>query len=375
MRTPQAARLGPRFDNVAASKKSSARSNVISGFLRSGLERLILGCAYAYPLSLLLLCGCLLEVGEDWWVTAGLLYVPRLVFAAPLVVLVPALLLLRYARLLWTQAAALLIVVFPLMGFVLPWPEGRSTGPALRVLSLNVDSGNAGAEPLMRQLDAIEPDLGLFQESRWGEHGPIQDGLRKRFRYVHFSTQFLIGSRFPILEHTEPDKLRLFEHDRSPRYVRYVIDSPLGALAVYNIHPISPRGTLGIYGSRSGLRAFAKRQLTDPEPGLDLARNAALRAQQIAAVAASAAGEGRPVLIAGDTNLPGLSKALHRSFARYRDAFSSAGWGLGYTYNQRHAFARLDRMLASAELDFRDFKVGCPGASDHYCIHARVVRR
>lgn len=343
--------------------------------MRRWLERLVQACAYAYPLSLLLLCACLLLVGEDWWITAGLLYVPRLVFAAPLATLVPALLLLRRARLLWTQAAALVIVVFPLMGFVLPWPQAAATGPGLRVLSLNVSSGYWGAEPVMRQLDAIEPDLVVFQESAWGEHGPIQDGLRQRFPHVHSSTQFLIGSRFPILEHAGPQKLLHFEQERSARYMRYLVDSPLGPLVIYNVHPISPRGTLGVYGSQGGLRGFAKRQLTDPEPGLDLAHNAALRAKQIAAVAASAAGERRPVLIVGDTNLPGLSKALHRSLAPYRDAFSSASWGLGYTYNQRHAFARLDRMLASAELDFRDFHVGCPGASDHYCIHSRVVRR
>lgn len=343
--------------------------------MRRWLERLVTASAYAYPLSLLLLCACLLLVGEDWWVTAGLLYVPRLAFAAPLAALVPALLLLQRSRLLWTQAAALALVVFPLMGFVLPWPQAAATGPGLRVLSLNVSSGLWGAEPVMRELDAIKPDLAVFQESTWGEHGPIQDGLRKRFPHVHFSTQFLVGSRFPILEQTGPEKLLHLDKERSPRYMRYLIDSPLGPLAIYNVHPISPRGTLGVYGSRTGLRGFAKRQLTDPEAGSDLAHNAALRAKQIAAVAAQAAGEGRPLLIVGDTNLPGLSKALHRSLAQYRDAFSSAGWGFGYTYNQRHAFARLDRMLASAELDFRDFQVGCQGASDHYCIHARVVRR
>jgi hypothetical protein len=39
------------------------------------------------------------------------------------------------------------------------------------------------------------------------------------------------------------------------------------------------------------------------------------------------------------------------------------------------AFSRLDRMLASPELDFRDFALGCAGVSDHFCISARVVRR
>jgi endonuclease/exonuclease/phosphatase family metal-dependent hydrolase len=106
-----------------------------------------------------------------------------------------------------------------------------------------------------------------------------------------------------------------------------------------------------------------------------MSHNATLRAKQIEAAASMAGREKHPVLIVGDTNLPGLSAALHRHLSGYRDAFRSASWGFGYTFPQRRAFLRLDRIMAGPELTFSEFQVGCQGASDHFCVASRVIRR
>ncbi len=135
--------------------------------------------AYGYPLTLLALSLALSVIGERHWVTAGLLYAPRLAFGAPLLVLVPALWVTGRTSLLWTQVAALGLLLFPLMGLVLPWPARRSSAQVLRVLSYNVDSARAGAGKLLAVVDRLSPDLVLFQESPWA--GALDEGLKARF--------------------------------------------------------------------------------------------------------------------------------------------------------------------------------------------------
>jgi len=74
------------------------------------------------------------------------------------------------------------------------------------------------------------------------------------------------------------------------------------------------------------------------------------------------------VLIAGDTNLPSLSPALVDTVGSFRDAFREAGSGFGYTFPSRHPWMRIDRMMASSDVAFTRFEIGCKETSDHLCI-------
>jgi endonuclease/exonuclease/phosphatase family metal-dependent hydrolase len=116
--------------------------------------------------------------------------------------------------------------------------------------------------------------------------------------------------------------------------------------------------------------------LPDGEAETNLEQNASLRWLHVEAAARAARSERFPVLLAGDTNLPGLSAALHRHLSGYQDGFRQASWGFGYTFPRRYPFLRLDRVLASRELRFSEFQVGCPiDVSDHLCVVARLTRR
>lgn len=338
------------------------------------LNRLLLVGVYAYPVLLAVICAALVWVGEDWWVTAALLYAPRLAFGLPLLVLVPWLLVARRRRLLWTQLAALTLTLFPLMGLVLPWPVAQPSGSSLKLMTFNIGMNEEQPEVVLSAIDAMGADLVLLQEAPVWPNAVV-GGLRSRFPHVEASTQFVIASRFPILERTDPEKIPSFERRRSPRFMRYLIESPLGKLAVYSVHPISPRGALGVYRLRDLFHQMRTGKILAGDPETNMSQNATLRAKQIEAVAIMAGREKHPVLLAGDTNLPGLSAALHRHLSGYRDAFRSASWGFGYTYPQRHAFLRLDRIMAGPELGFSEFQIGCQGASDHFCVASRVIRR
>jgi endonuclease/exonuclease/phosphatase family metal-dependent hydrolase len=85
--------------------------------------------------------------------------------------------------------------------------------------------------------------------------------------------------------------------------------------------------------------------------------------------------ERNPVIIAGDSNLPTLSKLARLNFANFSDGFSEAGTGFGYTYPARPSWMRIDRILASSALRFTTFEVGCAGVSDHLCVVAGLSLR
>jgi len=310
--------------------------------------------------------------GESWWVTTALLYVPSILFGVPLPFVVVILLLTGQRRLLWTQLVALLLLLFPLMGLVLPWPTfARSGAPSLRLLSLNADSGYAGPAAIITEIVALAPDVVLIQEGQFGG-GELSEALRARYPNVQSSTQFAIASKFPIVSSTDPDRLPYYGRQRSPRFMRYVLATPIGTIALYSIHPVSPRGALRIHRFRDAIHQLRTGQFLAGDPEADLGGNTGLRILQVQAAAELAAKEQIPVVIAGDTNLPGPSLILREHLGQYNDAFRDAGWGFGYTFPAKHRFLRLDRIFAGPELRFTSFQLGCRGVSDHLCVAADI---
>jgi len=339
--------------------------------LRRGLALL----AYGYTITLGLVLFALYWCGERWWVTTALLYVPRIAFAIPLPLIVLGLIFSGNRRLLWTQLVALAIVLFPLMGFVLPWPSpAPPAGRSLRLLSFNVDSAFFGVPRVVEQITQALPDVALIQEGQFNG-GELRERLRGFYPYVEASNQFTIASRFRILETTEQPMLPYYGRQRHGRFMRYLLDTPLGQLAFYSVHPISPRGALHVHRFRDALHLLRTGALLAGDPEADLGSNTGLRALQIAAVAEASLRERVPVVIAGDTNLPGLSLIFRNNLSRYADAFQVASSGFGYSFPAKQPFLRLDRILSGPELRFTSFRVGCQGVSDHLCVVAEIERQ
>ena len=337
-------------------------------------RRLLLGLAVAYPVALLLII-LVLRLHGGWWLARVMLYVPRIFFAIPLPFLVLGLALLRAWRFLLSQAAALLLVLFPLMGLVLPGPHSADgAAPVLRVMSYNVNGGNWGYDKVLAQIDELHPDVVLMQEVL-GHTGWLLDELKKRYLVAQQSTQFIVASKYPISVTVDPQRVLQGERQRSPRSLTYVIDTPLGTIAFYNVHPISPRHglwSLRVGGFRNAIRSGT---LFDKERTRKLDADGSLSDLQVALFASNASKETLPVIIGGDTNLPGLHPALGKLDA-FRDGFKAAGWGFGYTFPAgRRAWMRLDRIFANRQLRFVGFQVGKHDwASDHRCVIADLQK-
>lgn len=310
-------------------------------------------------------------LGEGWWVTTVALYLPHWVLLIPIAALALTSLALGPRALLPLHAGAALTVLFPLMGLVM-WGGADATAgaPRLRVVSYNVGNGARSISGIVEEIVALQPDLVLLQESSPEVDEAVANALPSFSTWS--STQFFIASRGPILDSYDPPKVQLSHDnridDRSARFVRATVDTSLGKLDVYDVHPISPREALTSIHDESflgGLRSGDHRVISN---------NTALRQVQAETIAQLAAASTLPVLIAGDTNLPQNSRILGNTLGRWQDGFAEVGFGLGYTFpvTRRGPWMRIDRIFAGPQLRFLQFGVGESRASDHHCVWAEL---
>jgi vancomycin resistance protein VanJ len=325
--------------------------------------------AIGYPIALIIFILALRLIGERWWGTTIALYLPRLPFALPLVPLTAAIVWMGPRRLLWTQVAAMALLL-ELMGLHLAWPHSATPGAFhLRVVTCNINVGALGLERILKPLRATNPDLIILQ-AVVGEGYPKLRTLVPGY-YVRESGQFWLASRFPIADMIEPPMQLNGGAQRLMRFVRYRITTPAGPVVLYNVHPISPRdGLEGVRGD--GLRQQILRgELFNTRARTLVAQNTSLRLTQLQAIVASARESRDPVLIAGDTNLPGLSWAFAHWLGDYTDGFSAAGTGFGYSFPAPgNPWMRIDRIMADQRFRFSDFRVINSYISDHFAVMA-----
>lgn len=339
------------------------------------MRALIRFAAVAYPAALLVLILALRFIGERWWLTTVALYLPRHWFAPPLPVLTIAILVIAERRLLVTQAIAAWLLLVPLMGFEAPGWRPAGSGPgAVRVLSMNVDQNRRGSEAILARIQATDPAIVVLQEFGPAEAAAYATGLAEYER--RGDGEFYLASRYPIED--------VFVPARNPRerkvfpFVRYRLALPSGPVAVYNIHPHSPRDALEeLRGQGSIAAALTSPKLWRLTALPEINSNTRLRMRQLQVIAEDVRRSPYPVIVAGDSNLPGLSWALTRWFGGLQDGFERSGSGFGYTYpiGKRGPWLRIDRVLAGPQFDFVDFSVIDTGASDHRAVLAALQFR
>jgi vancomycin resistance protein VanJ len=304
--------------------------------------------------------------GERWWLATVALYLPRIGFALPLPIVVAMLLWTRSYRWLLTQVAATWLILFPLMGLVLSGPRTPTPGAwRFRVLSANIGQGGTGIDGVLARIRAAAPDVVVLVEVAEDNVAPLRAGLGG---YAFWSEdQFVIASRFPITEAALPPELELGPRPLPRNYARCRLMTPAGPVRLYAAHPISPHEAF----NRVRGRIFDRRARAILE------ENTRRRLAQVRSLADDARQSPDPVLIAGDTNLPGLSWALATLLGDYRDAFSDAGRGFGYTYPAQprtwiRTWMRIDRVLGGPRFRFLAAVATPPRIYDHLPLVADV---
>jgi endonuclease/exonuclease/phosphatase (EEP) superfamily protein YafD len=300
---------------------------------------------------------CLLFEADLWWPATIFLFSPRWVVALPLIVLIPAAVLWCRRAILMLGVAAL-VVAGPVMGFGIPW--GRLIGPApegfrLRVLTCNMHYRAVDPGPLLDLVRSAQPDVVALQE--WTHPKEKDSALWQGWDYFGDERLFL-ASRYRIVRHQD---LGSHSGSREGSIRRYELDTPAGEVTFFSVHLASPREGL--------TDAVRDRQKAAAEVRSETARRW-VQSQRLAEEAAAVRG---PLLLAGDFNTPPESALFRRQWADCTDAFSAAGWGLGYTYVSKTTMVRIDHILAGPGWHVERCWVGPDVGSPHRPVVADLI--
>jgi len=298
-------------------------------------------------LTLILAVWALVALASDeWWPATLLMFLPRWMWALPLVLLAP-LAAWRRPHAQWILLAGGIVVAWQLMGFSIPWnrlSNEESDRFRCRVLTCNVHRNPFGIKGIFAE---IRPDIVVLQDCP--HHFEPTDFGEGRW-YVWSHGQFVLASRYPILE---PIALEPPEGPRDAA-VRARLKAPGDFdIRFYVLHLESPR---------DALVALRRRGL---DGGEVLQTNSNTRRSQSAAITAWILKDTGPLLIAGDFNTPSDSTIYNTFWSDYSNAFSEAGLGWGHTYHANHVALRIDHILAGPGWRCRHCWVGPEVGSEH----------
>jgi endonuclease/exonuclease/phosphatase (EEP) superfamily protein YafD len=349
---PRATRRPPGAIDTARQPASDPEVAPPAARPRRARRTLAVGC-WLYLVLALGLWATLHVAGDRWWPATLLLFGPRWVALLPLAVLAPTALFLRRKSLRPLLVAAV-IVVFPIMGFRLPWRAALATGPGspgLRVLTLNAHRNKLDPARLAAVIADTRPDVVAVQEwsSRhepaFADSGPwhvLRDG------------ELCLLSRHPIRKLEDLAATGNWKPQRfSGAAVCYEIATPRGLVPLINLHLASPH------------LAFDAALQCSPDAPQKVGNNCANRRRQSDQVARAAAGFGSAVILTGDFNTPPDGDVFRTAWDDLADAFDTAGFGLGHTYHSRWTAVRIDHILTGSAFRCRRAWVGPDVGSPH----------
>jgi vancomycin resistance protein VanJ len=322
------------------------------------LGRLLWLCSWVY-LAVAVGLWILLQWADHWWPANLVLFGPRWLGAIPLLVFVPGVLLARRKGLLVPLGLAAVVIVFPVMGFCVPWGTlvaPTPAGPRLRVLTCNMHGSDVvDAHALEDLILASGADIVALQEWPEAKASPLGDwpGWQR-----HISPRLFLASQFPIRQAT-----RLGSDSYGPKglVTHYELETSAGLLHFFSLHLASPRD------------ALYQAVHDNPKGAAEVSTNSTRRWQQSEFIASHARRLQGPVLLAGDFNTPPESAIFAEVWGNHTDTFATAGWGWGYTFAGGRTLVRIDHILAGAGWHCTHCWVGPNVGSPHRPVIAELV--
>lgn len=312
---------------------------------------------WAYLALAVLTAAFIWGLGDRWWPATIVLFGPRWLLLLPLALLVPAAAVVR-RPLLAVQLVTAMVVLFPVMGFRTGWRTWlapRPTGARLKIVTFNVDGGEAIAPLLPSMLRDWEPDLVAFQEC--GE--PLVDEIQRLEGWYHREREGLcFVSRFPISSAAAREEFFLGDIGSTGSASRYDLLTPAGNIHYVNVHLETPRkGLEPLLGSGNLARMTGNTTLRD------------LGSRRIRAWVDSIPGA---LLVSGDFNMPVESAIYRRYWGDLGNAFSQAGHGVGGSRAETRVGVRIDHVLFGKGWRPLSARLGPDFGTDHRPMFAEL---
>ena len=275
----------------------------------------------------------------------------------------------------WLALAGVVLVAVVVMDLATGRPDEGAM--PVRLMTYNAKVMLAAQQPggmgrLVAEVGAHDPDVLVMQDAgglpRKERSWPgLQAGLFGN-RFVYQRGQYVVASRLPLHD-CRAERLPLAPDDAGMHeFVRCEVDGPNGRFTLVNVHFMTPRlGLLAVrHGGLDGLEVWEG--------------NASVRMEQAQALATALRGIRGPVVVAGDLNAPERTDVVRSLLATgLRDAWSSAGFGYGYTHGHSlriglfQSFLRIDHILVSEDIGVRAVRVGGALASEHRPVIADLL--
>lgn len=349
------------------------------------LRAVVLASAVLYLLGVVAVWLALPVAGDRWWPATLFLFGPRQVIALPLLVIVPAALLV-HRRALIPAALASAIVVGPILGFTVSLRAlvGGAGRGDLRVASFNTGSRPTSMDRLKGFVAEVRPDVLALQECDIPE-----PELTAAFPgwFVHVDRGMCLVSRHRILEAESRDRRDVWNAGGHGAILRYAIALPDRATVTApagSPDPGAPEAPQPDAQVPPGTRAFSlvNLHLETPREAIEALmhglwkqaaehdRVIALRVWESELARQWVDEAPYPAIIVGDLNMPVDSAIYRRSWAGFENAFSRAGLGFGATKRTRWFGVRIDHVLAAPGWTTERAWVGPDLGSDHLPILA-----
>ena len=242
-------------------------------------------------------------------------------------------------RLIAAITGAVVITLIGVMDFRLGL--GRTSGISnVRVMTHNLGGSFVTAEALDGLTRAEGIDVASLQECPFYDLKPERLGW-----HFYYAGDLCLVSRFPysVLSGADPTK-PWRGIGRSP--MLFEIQRPTGAFHLLIVHLQTIRGGIESLGAWDGVR------------NLQANRNDSERESHAARAMITS---GRPVVVAGDFNLPVESGIYRADWQDFQNAFSRCGRGFGYTkFTSMHGI-RIDHVIDVGAVDVHGCT--CPSQS------------
>jgi endonuclease/exonuclease/phosphatase (EEP) superfamily protein YafD len=311
--------------------------------LRQATRHLIVSATLIYCIGLLALATLWASVApQPWWLAITSVF--ALLLFAPLLLLIPAALVIRSWWMRSAVAVALLLFLALFGARFLPRSAPPSGGTAIRVMTFNQLFTNQRSADVIKEVRVQNPDVVGFQEFSPLLAAAVQKDLIGAYPYQYLDpgNQSGLGllSRYPLLTTREPDTA----HGQ-----RVTIQLGGRIVTILSMHLTAP--------------SVKSRKLWS----LPIATgyDASAPTQQLDRLVREVDSINGPLIVMGDFNTSDREPRYAQLAVRMHDAFRETNWGFGFTFPDHKSFGSLTIPVPLIRIDYIWSKGGILPVASH----------